>query len=168
MQVNTNPRRNTSADNESLREYNYRKLDQEETALLATAAIELIDKFFECDGNYVATVKKSPHWPHDPLKVFEKIETVFAGQVKDEVDQRFLDFVIANTTRPFKWYSYNGKSVNVSPAQIGWWTKQLNRAGIDSFFLSDPASRQVKLPVDASAPSAVSMKNTPAYHALFE
>jgi hypothetical protein len=166
--VNTNPRRNNTGDNESLREFNYRKFDQEETKLLAEAAIQLIDKFFECDGNYVSTVKQSPHWPNDPLKVFEKIETVFKSQVKDDVDQRFLDFVIANTVRPFKWYSYNGKTVNVSPAQIGWWTKQLNRAGIDSYFLKDPQDRKVKLPVDATQPSAVSTKNTPAYHALFE
>jgi hypothetical protein len=97
----------------------------------------LIDKFFECNGAYVSTVKQSPHWPQDPLKVFEKIESVFKNQVKDDVDQRFLEYVVANTVRPFKWYTYNGKTVNVSPAQVGWWTKQLDRAGIDSSFLKE-------------------------------
>ena len=165
--VNTNPRRNNTGDNESLREFNYRKLDQEETQLLALSAIKLIDKFFECAGHYEYTVQQSPHWPNDPLKVFEKIESVFKNQVKDEVDQRFLDYVVANTIKPFKWYTYNGKTVNVSPAQIGWWTKQLNRAGIDSFFLKDPTSRKVKLPIDITATPVVSATG-PAYHTLFE
>ena len=166
--VNTNPRRNNTGDNESLREFNYRKLNQEETKLLAESAIKLIDKFFECAGNYESTVKQSPHWPQDPLKVFEKIESVFKNQVSDDVDQRFLDYVVANTVKPFKWYMYNGKTVNVSPAQIGWWTKQLDRAGIDSYFLKDPASRRVKLPIDATATTVVSTSTGPAYHTLFE
>jgi hypothetical protein len=168
MQVNTNPRRNNTGDNESLREFNYRKLDQEETKLLAESAIKLIDKFFECQGNYESTVKQSPHWPQDPLKVFEKIESVFKNQVKDDVDQRFLDYVVANTVRPFKWYAYNGKTVNVSPAQVGWWTKQLNRAGVDSYFLKDPEQRKIKLPIDITAEPVKSTSTGPAYHALFE
>jgi hypothetical protein len=165
--INTNPRRNNTGDNESLREFNYRKLNREETKLLAESAIELIDKFFECNGNYIATVKQSPHWPNEPLQIFEKIESVFKSQVKDEVDQRFLDFVIANTTKPFKWYKYNGATVNVSPAQVNWWTKQLNRAGLDSYFLNDPESRRVKLPINATA-TVKSTSTGPAYHKLFE
>jgi hypothetical protein len=161
MQVNTNPRRNTSADNESLREYNYHKLDRSSTQQLQEAAIKLIDKFFECDGNYVATVKKSPHWPTDPLKVFEKIEAVFSNQIKDDVDRRFLEFVVANTTRPFKWYKFNGGSVNLSPAQVGWWTKQLDRAGIDADFLTD------KVPTPTAA-DVVRSGSSPQFHKLFE
>jgi hypothetical protein len=160
MQVNTNPRRNNTGDNESLREFNYTKLSQETTQQLANSAIELVDKFFECNGAYISTVKQSPHWSTDPLKVFEKIESVFKNQVKDDVDQRFLDYVVANTVRPFKWYTYNGKTVNVSPAQIGWWTKQLDRAGIDSSFLKEEPT---------PAPIKVETKSTgPAYHTLFE
>lgn len=155
--VNTNPRRNNSGDNESLREFNYTKLDREQTAALATAAIQLIDKFFECDGNYVKTVEQSPHWETNPLAVFEKISAVFQNQVKDDVDQRFLDFVVANTTRPFKWYKYNGSMVNISPAQFGWWTKQLERAGIDASFLTSTPPVKTK-PVSTA----------PAYHTLFE
>jgi hypothetical protein len=161
MQVNTNPRRNNTGDNESLREYNYTKLGRQTTQHLAASAIELIDKFFECDGNYVSTVKQSPHWPNDPLLVFEKIEGVFKGQVKDDVDQRFLDFVIANTTRPFKWYKYNGATVNLSQAQINWWIKQLDRAGLDSSFLQDEPTSPPPAPVQSTSTG-------PAYHKLFE
>jgi len=160
----SNPRTNSS-DNAVLREYDYHKLNRTQTAELLEAALKMIDLHFSCDGQYLETCKDTDYYEANPVEIFNKIDSMFRHLCTTEADDRFLDFVINNTSKPFKWWKYNGECVNLSKNQYNWWFKQFKRYGIDSDFLQPDSDPAVRLPIEVTQ---TQLKPQPRFSELFE
>jgi len=158
--MNTNTRANNT-DNKVIREFDYHKLSKQQTTQLVESALNMIDLHFNCDGEYLSTCKDTDNYTYAPYKIFDKIEPMFRHLCQDEADTRFLDYVINNTTKPFKWWKFNGESVNLSQAQLQWWSKQFKRYGIDNEFLHEVEERP-------ETTATVAVAKSPRYSELFE
>ena len=160
----SNPRSNSS-DNPVLREYDYHKLNRTQTAQLLESSLKMIDLHFNCDGQYLETCKDTDYYESNPVEIFNKIDSMFRHLCTTEADNRFLDYVINNTSKPFKWWKFNGECVNLSKNQYNWWFKQLRRYGIDSDFLQEDSDPGVSL---SSQMGTTPTKPLPRFSELFE
>lgn len=133
----------------ALTEFEYTKLDQDDTQKFITSIARLMDSVFETkDQDFENYAKEHEDLVYDdPAELFDHFFKALEGSKLTKYQSQFNNFAQVNITTIFKWFRKNRGCVNISPKQIEWFKRWFAKHNVGHEFLleQDPNySRSIK------------------------
>jgi len=121
----------------NLNEFEYTKLDQDDTQKFIMSIVRLMDSVFETNANdfELFAGENTELLEDEPLEFFNKCFTALEGAKLTKYQTQFNNFAQVNITTIFKWYRKNRECVNVSPKQLEWFKKWFVKHNVGHEFL---------------------------------
>lgn len=132
---------------ESLSQYGYTGLTQEQTEEFLQASAKLMDEVFKTENDFTDFFKKEDVWLHaDPSDFFDHCFDALEKFELSKYQRGFLDYAKINYATILKWYKKNGSAINLSEKQLAWSKRWMTKHGIMTPFLQPVKAEPIVTP----------------------